>query len=159
MRLAWLGMTVEVGVRSDGRAGHGSTALATGAPPLQNRRERGRREGRPLHARLTREGERFVAWFRARLPTGTGAAHKRDWGAASRQGRDRCCAPTKSRRWRAYRPEPGRKRREARPHLEGTIPTRSGQVVSCPYAGFGWLSSYCPRPMQSTRRRLHTRLG
>src|SRR6266702_5564868 len=136
MRLAWLGMTVEVGVRSDGRAGHGSTALATGAPPLQNRRERGRREGRPLHARLTREGERFVAWFRARLPTGTGAAHKRDWGAASRQGRDRCCAPTKSGRWRAYRSEPGRKRREARPHLEGTIPTRSGQVVSCPLCGF-----------------------
>src|SRR6266699_158415 len=140
MRLAWLGMTVEVGVRSDGRAGQGSTAPTTGAPPLQNRRERGRPEGRPLHAPPTPEEERFVAWFRARLPTGTGAAHKRDWGAASRQGRDRCCAPTKSGRWRAYRSEPGRKRGETRPSWRARSRPGRDKLYRAPYAGFGWLS-------------------
>src|SRR6266568_8524601 len=74
MRLAWLGMTVEVGVRSDGRAGHGSTALATGAPPLQKRRETGRPEGRSAPPCPADARGREILW--------------RDSGHDSRRGRE-----------------------------------------------------------------------
>src|SRR6266571_4491525 len=135
MRLAWLGMTVEVGVRSDGRAGHGSTALATGAPPLQNRRERGRREVGPSMAG-GRERKRDL-WRgsghdsrRGREPRTnvTGAQHpdKVGTGAAPLQRVEDGELTGQSRDARGAKLAP----------LGGTIPTRSGQVVSCPYGGF-----------------------